>query len=88
MRLYEATGAGALLLTDDGTNLPELFEPGREVVVYSDAEDLVDTARHNSIASPSVLRLRRPATRGPCAHTYEKRIAEPAGMLEARLSGR
>ena len=29
MRLYEATGMGALLITDRGRNLGELFEPGR-----------------------------------------------------------
>ena len=28
MRLYEATGSGALLVTENGRNLRELFEPG------------------------------------------------------------
>ena len=46
MRLYEATGVGSLLLTDDGSNLAELFEPGREVVTYAGADDLVEKARH------------------------------------------
>ena len=32
MRLFEATGAGALLVTEAAPNLGELFEPGREVV--------------------------------------------------------
>jgi glycosyltransferase involved in cell wall biosynthesis len=42
MRLYEATGVGALLVTDEGSNLAELFEPGREVVTYRDEDELVE----------------------------------------------
>ena len=41
MRLYEATGMGAMLITDSKKNLGELFEIGKEVVEYSKAEDLV-----------------------------------------------
>jgi len=37
MRLYEATGAGVCLVTDWRENLPQLFEPDREVVTYRDA---------------------------------------------------
>src|SRR5437764_8907748 len=39
MRMFEATGAGALLVTDSGKNLSELFEPGREVVTYVTEDD-------------------------------------------------
>ena len=42
MRLYEATGVGSLLVTDAKQNLAELFEPGREVVTYRDADELVE----------------------------------------------
>jgi len=41
-RLYEATGMGALLVTDWKPNLPELFEPGREVVAYRSPEECAD----------------------------------------------
>jgi spore maturation protein CgeB len=34
MRLFEATGAGAMLLTDWKINLHEMFEDGKEVVTY------------------------------------------------------
>lgn len=34
MRLYEATGVGTMLLTDEKTNLSDIFEPGKEVVTY------------------------------------------------------
>ena len=86
MRLYEATGSGALLLTDQGHNLGELFEPGREVLVYADAEDLVAKVRHHlaghderrSIAEAGQERTLRD-------HTYERRMAELAAILEDRV---
>jgi len=45
MRLFEATGVGACLLTDWKENLPELFEPDREVVTYRDAAECVSKIR-------------------------------------------
>lgn len=39
MRMYEITGAGSMLLTEDRRNLPELFEPGKEVVTYTGIDD-------------------------------------------------
>jgi spore maturation protein CgeB len=46
MRMFEATGCGALLLTEQMPNLAELFEPGREVVGYSGSGDLIAKIRH------------------------------------------
>jgi spore maturation protein CgeB len=45
-RLYEATGMGALLATDWKQNLPELFEPGKEVVAYRNPEQCCDLIAH------------------------------------------
>lgn len=44
-RLFEATGIGTCLLTDAGSNLAELFEPDREVVVYHSTEEAVEKLR-------------------------------------------
>ena len=55
MRLYEATGVGALLITDRKDNLGELFEVGREVVAYGSAEEAVELIRHY-IAHPEEAR--------------------------------
>ena len=41
MRLYEATGMGALLLTDWKKNLHEMFVPGKHVATYTDNDDCV-----------------------------------------------
>ena len=86
MRLYEATGVGALLLTEARENLSELFELGREVVAYEDPDDAVDQiqrllndeAHRSEIAKAGQARTLRD-------HTYAVRMAELAGILEARL---
>ena len=40
MRLFEATGMGACLMTESRPNLSDLFDPSTEVVSYDDLEDL------------------------------------------------
>lgn len=42
MRLYEATGMGALLLTDWKSDLGEMFVVGQEVAAYTTAEDCAE----------------------------------------------
>lgn len=39
MRLFEATGAGSCLVTDNKSNIKDLFEPGKEIIVYDNNED-------------------------------------------------
>jgi spore maturation protein CgeB len=45
MRLFEATGVGAMLVTDDGKNLSELFRRAEEVVSYANEDDAVGALR-------------------------------------------
>lgn len=45
MRLFEATGVGACLLTDSGANMGDLFEADSEVVTYSSPDEAVEKAR-------------------------------------------
>jgi hypothetical protein len=83
MRLYEATGMGAALLTDRGSNLAELFEPEREVAVYDDAASLVarlDALLDDEQQRVAIARAGHDRTLGE--HTWSKRIAELAAMLE------
>lgn len=42
MRLFEATGVGACLLTDWKENLPDLFEPDYEVVTYRSFDECLE----------------------------------------------
>ncbi|MCK4352483.1 glycosyltransferase [candidate division WOR-3 bacterium] len=46
MRLFEATGVGALLLTDYKDNLKDLFEIGKEVVTYKNAKEAVKKIKY------------------------------------------
>ena len=47
MRIFEGTACGALVITDAVANgLDELFEIGRELVVYQDDEDLLGLIDH------------------------------------------
>ena len=46
LRLFEATGMGACLVTDKGHNLADLFEPGKEVLAYGDAEECADLCQY------------------------------------------
>jgi len=46
LRLFEATGVGALLITDWKENLPAIFEPGREVIPYRSPEECAELVRY------------------------------------------
>jgi spore maturation protein CgeB len=41
MRMFEATGVGALLMTENAPNIADLYSPGSEVVTYDSMDDLV-----------------------------------------------
>lgn len=45
-RLYEATGVGTLLITDWKENLHEMFEPGKELVTYRNAEECAELIKY------------------------------------------
>lgn len=82
MRLFEATGVGSLLLTDAKRNLGELFEPGREVVAYEGADDLVEQARHLLAHEGERAAIARAGqARTLRDHTYETRMRELAEIL-------
>ncbi len=76
-RLYEATGVGALLVTDNKRNLAELFEPGREIVAYDAPQDCEEKIAyyldHADEAAAIAAAGQRRTLRD---HTYAKRMAE------------
>jgi spore maturation protein CgeB len=86
MRMFEATGVGALLVTETATNLPDLFEPGREVVAYAGVDELVQKIRHFLEHDEERRRIAAAGQRRTLTeHTYGHRIRQLARMLEARL---
>ena len=45
-RLYEVTGVGTMLLTDEASNLEEIFHIDKEVVSYSNAKECANIAKY------------------------------------------
>jgi hypothetical protein len=83
MRLYEATGVGTLLITDWRKNLHEMFEPGKEVVVYRTPEECGELIRYylehederEAIACAGQERVLK-------EHTYHQRMQELVNILK------
>lgn len=86
MRLYEATGVGALLLTDRKDNLGDLFEIGKEVVAYSSAEEAAELI-HYYLAHPEEAQViaRAGQARTLREHTYRHRMEELVPVLHRYL---
>lgn len=86
MRLFEATGTGACLITDWKQNLHELFEPGREILAYRSAEECVDLVRYFGTHHGEREAIAR-AGQERCLrdHNYERRMAELVSVLKRRF---
>ncbi len=77
MRLFEATGAGAFLLTDFKENLHTLFEPEREVAVWHSIEDCV--AKIDRYSADEAIRTdiaKAGQERTLAAHTFRQRVQQ------------
>jgi hypothetical protein len=77
MRLYEATGMGALLITDRKDNLNQIFEIDKEVLAYSSTEEARDLTLW-AIDNPSKAKILAKAgqRRTLSSHTYSASIAQ------------
>jgi spore maturation protein CgeB len=85
MRLYEATGMGAMLLTDAKRNLAEIFVPGVEVATYRNEEDCVAQIRRYLADEPACAAIAAAGQAKVIAvQNYAGRTAEIA-ELAARL---
>jgi spore maturation protein CgeB len=86
MRLYEATGCGALLITDAKKNLGELFDVGREVVEFHNVEELcelIDYYKSHEEEREAIARAGQARTLKE--HTYFHRMEELTGILERHV---
>lgn len=83
MRLYEATGVGAMLLTDMKDNLSDIFEIGQEVVAYRsqyECGELIEYYLKNE--SERALIASAGQKRTLSEHTYRHRMEELLGIIE------
>ncbi len=86
MRLYEATGVGACLLTDWKENLGSLFETDREVVSFRTPEECVEKARwllENPVACEAIARSGQARTLRD--HTFARRAPELDRLIREAL---
>lgn len=86
MRLFEATGCGALLITDYKENLNDLFEIGEEVVAYRSPEECAALVNYYQAHPEEAEAIaRRGQARTLRDHSYRQRMAQTAEILERHL---
>ena len=86
MRLFEAAGCGALLITDYKENLNDLFEIGKEVVAYRSAEEcaaLINYYLAHPDEAEAIARAGQKRTLGD--HCYSRRLGQSAEILQRHL---
>ncbi len=82
MRLFEATGVGTLLLTDQKDNLHQLFEVGKEVIAYSTPQECAELITYyldHEDERRAVARAGQERTLRD--HTYQLRMKELAQIV-------
>jgi hypothetical protein len=86
-RMFEATGMGALLVTEEGKNTSDLFEPGKEVLTYVNIDDAVQVIKNaladfDNYQAIALAGQHRTLTE----HTYRQRAREIDGVLRGLLA--
>lgn len=86
MRVFEATGAGALLLTEEQPGTDVLFSPNDYAVL--DPEEVADQVRHLVTDSTSPNRAASARKRAFSHHTYDHRVDELLAIVDVTQPGR
>ena len=75
MRVFEATGCGAFLLSDKPYSLERYFNIGSEIVVYNNEDELIKATKYylNNSEEKGAIGLRA-QIKAYKEHTYEKRM--------------
>lgn len=89
LRLFEATGVGAMLITDWKVDIEEIFQPGKEVVTYRTPEECAELVQYyleHADEREAIARAGRERTLRE--HTYYQRMQELLTILERHLAQR
>lgn len=82
-RIFEVPGAGGLLFTEPADDLEQFYEPEKEIVLFSNADELTEKI-HYFIAHPDernhIANAGHEKTRA--YHTYTRRFSEILSVLE------
>ena len=86
-RVYEATGAGACLITDAWEGIEQFLEPDQEVLVARDGQDV---AEHLRTLTPERARAIGEAARARiiAEHTYARRAVEADALFRTALAAK
>ena len=85
LRDFEAPLSGALYLTEDQPELAEYFQPGKEVLTYTDQADLLEKARYYLAHPEQSERIRHAGLqRARRDHTWQHRFSELFAALDLR----
>lgn len=82
-RVFEAAAAGACMITDAWEGISEFFEPGKEILVASSSEEVVeilttlDEERAKEVGNAAL-------EKALCAHTYQHRARRLEEMLQPK----
>lgn len=86
LRLYEAPGAGSLLLTDQKDNMPDILMPGKECITYRTIDECVDLAKYylrNESVRAEIARAGHRRIQNE--HTYFHRVDELLSVVERHM---
>ncbi|WP_343039516.1 CgeB family protein [Solidesulfovibrio aerotolerans] len=88
-RVFDAPACRAFLLTDARRQMERLFEPGREVAVYNDPEEIGDLVSRY-LADPAARERMAAAghRRLLAEHTYTRRMTELFAIMGATFGGK
>jgi spore maturation protein CgeB len=85
-RLFEATGCGALLMTEEKSNLNRFFKVGKEIISYQSANDLITKIRYYATHQTEREKIARAGQRRTLReHVYRVRMKELTNILERYL---
>jgi spore maturation protein CgeB len=86
LRLYEATGMGALLVTDAKSDLGELFDVGSELVAYASPEECAELVSYYCSKPDEASRIAAAGQQRTLRdHTWNHRMERLMAMVESRL---
>jgi spore maturation protein CgeB len=80
-RVFEAAGAGGCVITDDWEGIECFFDPGEEILVAADADQVIDHLR--TLTTLKARAIGQAACKRAMAHhTYARRAAQIEAVLE------
>ena len=86
IRLFDVTGAGTCLLTEKKKNINDLFENGKEIIVYDSYDDCLDKIKYYYNNPKEALEIGLNAKKRVAKeHTTKHRMQQLVKILDSEL---